>query len=288
MVWNRHKKLLLFFLIVIIARYSIIPVFSQTEEEASLYKRGNAHCMKAEWNPAIRTFKRLLEVYPDTVYQDTRFWIGHSHLELGQYNEGIRWLEIFVNLYPNNSYTAEALYKIGEAYEYGLKDYNKALEFYDRVVDKFPRKVQSVHAAQNKADIYAQRSLNYPKAVIKLEESKEIAVSQGISPQSPYIVKANQRISFIRENSDYNYAPLMMYTRGLNFEEVKRWNLAIAEYREVLKKFPGANIADDSHYRIIECYLELGKNDQVKSEAETFLKNYPKSKFAGKVRNLLK
>jgi len=268
--------------------FIITPVFAQSESQAELWEKANAYCLQAKWKPAIDTFNELLKKYPDTPYVESHFWIGYSYIQLGKYRQGISRLYKFARKYPENSYTPQALFKIGETYEIKLREYDKALSAYDEVAKRYPDSAVSVPAAQNQALILQQRKKDYKNAEKALAKSKKMATQQGLSRGNIYISRANQRIRFIKENSDYSYKPLSLFMDGISFEEERRWNKAAGIYSIILKKYPGANIADDAMYRRIICLMRMKKYTQARREANKFLKDYPSSKYRGNIQSILK
>jgi TolA-binding protein len=261
--------------------------FCQEQEETRLYQQGSKYCMDSKWSAAAVSFERLLSRHPATRYADARFWLGYSYVEMEKFKEGIDTLERFAREHPSNSYAAQALYKVGEVYEKRLKDYDSALQAYDRVVNTYPGNTAAMPAVKNQAMIYSQQKFDYSKAIERFERSKSLAQEQGISSQSGYFQKADQRIRFIRENSDYGYEPLKIFSMGMNKEEDRRWNEAVGIYETLLRKYPKANIADDAEYRLISCLVSLNRKGEAAERARAFLEKYARSPHSGKIRAIL-
>lgn len=282
---EKFLRLILIFLILLL---TITPVLAKSESQTELWEKGNAYCLQAKWKSAITSFNKLLKKYPDTTYVEANFWIGYSYIQMGKYQKGIFRLYNFARKYPSNNYTPQALFKIGETYETKLKKYDKALSAYNEVEKRYPRSAVSVPAAQNQALILQQRKKDYKSAEKALTKSKQIAAKQGLSTGNIYVSRANRRIKLIRENSDYKYKPLSLFMDGKSLEEERRWNEAAGVYNIIVKKYPGANIADDALYRRIRCLVRMKKYSKAKKEARRFLKDYPSSKYKRNVQWILK
>lgn len=282
---EKFLRLILIFLILLL---TITPVLAKSESQTELWEKGNAYCLQAKWKSAITSFNKLLKKYPDTTYVEANFWIGYSYIQMGKYQKGISRLYNFARKYPSNNYTPQALFKIGETYETKLKKYDKALSAYNEVEKRYPRSAVSVPAAQNQALILQQRKKDYKSAEKALTKSKRIAAKQGLSTGNIYVSRANRRIKLIRENSDYKYKPLSLFMDGKSLEEERRWNEAAGVYNIIVKKYPGANIADDALYRRIRCLVRMKKYSKAKKEARRFLKDYPSSKYKRNVQWILK
>ncbi len=281
------KKKLSYLLVAVIFLGLHVGAFAQESEETSLYDRGNTLIVQGKWKDAADTFGELLERFPRTGYTDSRFWLGFSLVEMEKYQQGIRHLEEFARLYPNSGYAPQALYKVGEVYEKRLRDYDRALSAYDRIVNRYPGDDTALPAMQNQAQIYTQRKMDYDRAVEKFEKSKSLAAKQGIPQSSDYVRKADQRIRFIRDNSDYDYKPLKIFMMGMNHEEKNRWNEAEGVYRVLLSQFPDAKIADDTRFRIINCLLKQDMKTHALSAAREFLQLHPRSPYADRVKSIL-
>ncbi|MCD4783928.1 MAG: tetratricopeptide repeat protein [Candidatus Eremiobacteraeota bacterium] len=279
---------LIFIFLILILFLRVTPVLAKSESQTELWEKGNSYCLQAKWRSAIATFDKLLKKYPNTTYVEAYFWIGYSYIQIGKYQEGISRLYNFARKYPSNNYTPQALFKIGETYETKLKKYDRAMSAYGDVAKRYPGSAVSVPAAQNQALILQQRKKDYKSAEKVLAKSKQIAANQGLSTGNIYIGRANRRMKFIRENSDYNYKPLSLFMDGISLEEDRRWNEAAGVYSIILKKYPGANIVDDALYRRIRCLVRMKKYSKAKKEAKSFLKDYPSSKYKNNVQWILK
>ena len=281
------KSLARLMLILLFVLGTSVSVFAQKPDEAKLYDKGNTLIVQGKWKEAAAVFKELLVKYPYTGYTDSRFWLGYAYVEMGKYKTGIKQLEQFATLYPHSGYTPQALFKTGEVYEKRLRNYDKALSTYENILKKYPGNNAALPAVQNQAVIYSQRKMDYDRALERYQKSKSLAQEQGRPADSDYLRRADQRIRFIRENSDYDYKPLKMFVMGMNQEEKRRWNEAQGIYQVLLKKYPDSKIADDAHYRVINCLLKMGKTAGAMAQAKEFLKTYPASPHTGKVKSIL-
>ncbi len=266
---------------------SFTPVIGANDSEEDLWQKGNAYCLQAKWKEAIDTLQDLLKKYPATRFIEAHFWIGYSNIELGRYGRGINELKDFAKKYPGNNYTPQALFKVGEVYETRLKQYDRALAVYNEIINRYPQAQTSVPAAQNQAVIYERRKKDYKQAEVALNKSKKMAVAQSMTPDNIYMTRANSRIRFINENSDYNYQPLSLFTDGLNMEEDKNWGEAANIYLKVLTKYPLSKIADDAQYHRITCLFQMKRYKETVLEGDKFLKDYPVSPYLPDVRSIM-
>ncbi|MCE1248084.1 MAG: tetratricopeptide repeat protein [Firmicutes bacterium] len=273
------------FLLFICAAF--YPLYAQEREETQLWQKANAFIIQAKWKQAISSYQELLIKFPKTRYVEARFWIGYSNLELKKFDQGIKDLQEFAEKNPGNEYAPQAIFKVGETWENHYKQYEKAIVAYGRIARQYPGSPASVPAYQNQAMIYQEKKKDYKKAEEALEESRNSAMSQGMDPGNAYVSRANERIRFIKDNSDYDYKPLSLFTDAINLEQDKRWNEAAGIYQALLDKYPKANITDDAMYRRIICLMNLRLYDKARAEASKFMKDFPRSPFAQKVRDLI-
>ena len=260
------------------------PAFGAEEE--SLYIQGNSAIMQCQWDRAIEDFSELLRKYPGTRFVDASFWIGYSLNEKGDYMQAIEKFKSFAVKYPQNSYSSQALYKIGEIYEKNLSDYKKAIEAYNEVERKFPASQAAVQSIVNRSNIneslgnnFGQAQDGYGKVIRMVTERKDIY--QG------YKDMAQQRITFITANSDFGCKPLKIYNQAMAFEEHNRMEKAYECYTSLIATYPKSTLADNASFRIIKYWEKKGVIPKLREEGKKFLSVYPQSEFAPQVRAIM-
>ena len=63
---------------------------------------------------------------------------GMDYEDREMFGEAIACYEKIDKMYPNSTYRAQALYKAGIAYTYGLTDYDKAIDVFKKTVTLYP------------------------------------------------------------------------------------------------------------------------------------------------------
>jgi TolA-binding protein len=284
-IGNSASKLLLLVL-ALLSMVMLIRAPAFAAEEESLYIQGNASIMQCQWDKAIEDFSELLRKYPGTRFVDASFWIGYCLNEKGNYMQAIEKFRSFATKYPQNSYSSQALYKIGEIYEKNLSDYNKAIDAYNVVERKFPASQAAVQSIVNRSNLteslgnnFGQAQDGYGKVIRMVTERKDIY--QG------YKDMAQQRVTFITANSDFGYKPLKIYNQAMAFEEHNRMEKAYECYIALIGTYPKSTLADNSSFRIVKYWEKKGLIPKVKEEGKKFLSTYPQSEFAPQVRAIL-
>ncbi|MCP4604671.1 MAG: tol-pal system protein YbgF [Proteobacteria bacterium] len=91
-----------------------------------------------EHDKALAMFSNFIRDNPTHPYADNAvFWRGECYLAVGKFFNAIGEFERLIRRYPKSEKTPSGLLRIGFAYDQ-LHDRAKALEYYFRVVDKFP------------------------------------------------------------------------------------------------------------------------------------------------------
>ncbi|MDJ0763770.1 MAG: tetratricopeptide repeat protein [Myxococcota bacterium] len=91
-----------------------------------------------QYKEALGGFSDFLRHRPQHQYADDAiFWRAECYISLGQLFKAIGELERLVARFPKSEKIPTGLYRIGFAYD-KLRDRQKALEYYYRVVDQYP------------------------------------------------------------------------------------------------------------------------------------------------------
>lgn len=87
---------------------------------------------------ALEKFSLFVRDYPTHHFADNAlFWRGESYLASGQMLRAIGELERMIARYPQSEKVPSALYRMGFVYD-TLRDFGKAVEYYFKVVERFP------------------------------------------------------------------------------------------------------------------------------------------------------
>ncbi len=74
----------------------------------------------------------------------------------GKYSEIPKLYQQFISKYPGSVYVKNALYRQADCYYRHLKDYNKALEIYHRIIDKYPDSNEAGFSLQEICELYKE------------------------------------------------------------------------------------------------------------------------------------
>lgn len=106
-----------------------------------------------QYLPALEQFSSFVQKYPAHDYADNGiFWRGECFLAMGNLFKAIGEFERLMGRYPDSEKIPSCLYRIGFVYD-KLRDREKAVEYYFRVVDKYPGSDAARRASRRVAEI---------------------------------------------------------------------------------------------------------------------------------------
>lgn len=152
----------------------LLSCSSEKKSEQQLYDQAQAYSEKGNFNDAIKIYRRILKLYPqspnsyralfliglvysqdlkddkkaNTIFQEflekypngeeLLYNEAQSFSEKGDFTWAIKIYKQILKVYPKSPYSCRAQFLIGFVYSENLKDYDKAKEVYEKVIDKYP------------------------------------------------------------------------------------------------------------------------------------------------------
>ena len=139
------------------ARSNYAWAMQHTDDQALLSEIqmaiGHAHYNQGDYENAIVTHTSLLEKYPESDFIiEAKLGIANSHFRMRTWQEAADAYERVINEHPEaTNFTPYCAYQVGEAHyglatdhseqdktELAVKNFHKALEWYQRIIDDFP------------------------------------------------------------------------------------------------------------------------------------------------------
>jgi len=212
--------------------------------EESLFRLGNLLLFeKLEHKKVCQLYQKLLRKYPQskwvTVARErieliknnlahllalNNYILAERYFEQGKYEKSIGSLLSIVKEYPESDLASQALYFLGDIYNFKLKDYVKAIAEYRNLIQKFPRN-RFVANAQFKIAECCRKMEDWQEAI---EVYKK----------------------FIQEYSQYGYADYAQFYMGQCYERLKDWEKAKAAYSLISANYPESIWTDVARNRI--------------------------------------
>ncbi|MFH1784739.1 MAG: tetratricopeptide repeat protein [bacterium] len=223
-------------------------------------------------NSAVEAYRNLLRDYKDSVFAEEVLYklANISFFRLNDYNKAVssyksiiekfpesKWVKIArsrVNLVQDNSdYERQPLtmYITAER-EYESKKYDKAINSFRKVIEKFPHANLADDALYSIGDIYMYK-INDPVHAIR--EYHQIIESY---PQS-------------------RYAPNAQYKIGECYRRLKEFANAIGEYEKFIQDYPECDFLDYGYYYLAQCYEQEKELLKAKNLYQKLVNVYPGS-----------
>lgn len=129
------------------------PPVRETVEVAVLdpreiFRASHEDYVRGRYDLAILGFRDYLEKYPNTdLASSSQYWLGECYLGQRDYAKAVEEFQKLVDVYPQSPKVPSALYKQGLAYlELGRND--KARKALEVVASQFPSSTEARHAAE--------------------------------------------------------------------------------------------------------------------------------------------
>jgi TolA-binding protein len=271
-------------------------------EDLKAFSEGYSLTLEGKCKEALDKFTELEKKYPESKYLDrVSFWKGWCHTELKNYGKAIKLYNELVEKYPKSAYADDSLFKIGEIYENYQHDYEKAMETYEKLIKLYPlpedllqmgnnASSNIIGAQQQKAQIMEQQERRPQEALKNWEQSQEL--NKKYNPRRSqkkddyFNQRAQERIDFIKNNSDHDSVPLTKFIEGQVYTKDGKYAEAIKKFEELLKEYPDCSLADNATYEIALCLKK--QNEAVKAEEilKKFIETYPKSELIPQAKQI--
>lgn len=174
----------------------------------------------------------------------------------GKYNEAVTQYET-VSKKGTGQLVADSLYQIGNIYYLNLRDYQKAIEAYRRLVEISPGSPFSPDAQRKIADIYKDKFGDLNGAIAEYDRFVKV---------------------FPKE------ADRAMYQMAECYLLLKEFGKAREQYEAILKDFSYIDYKDDVYYQTANSYYLEGKTGEARKRFEDFLGKFPESKLVPDAR----
>ena len=108
-----------------------------------LYDRVMEEFKHRDYEAALAGFRFFLELHGhSSLAANAQYWVGECQYRLGRYKEALKSFYHGVSYYPLSPKLSASTLKIGQTYT-RLKDHEKALMMYERVVDEYPESAEA-------------------------------------------------------------------------------------------------------------------------------------------------
>lgn len=215
---------------------------------------------------------------PDEIYES-----GMQAYHDQKFEQAEKEFKTLMEEYPLSPYSLEAQLLIGDVC-YASDKYDEAASYYTNFVAMHPGHPRASYAL-------FQKGMSFFKDILTVDRDqtatrKSLFAFEDLIkgyPESPYVGKSGELIGFLRRR----LAERELYVGRFYFKN-KNYKGALARFRDILKNYQDAGLADETLYYIGESYVRLGEVKLARDAFTTLIKNFPDSPFAGNAKDKLK
>jgi len=158
----------------------------------------------------------------------------------GRYNEAIPYFTETEELFPTFDYAAQSLYALASISEMN-NDFTGAIEYYEKIERKYPySNVIVASLVRNANDKLLLRNPQSALLYIQKAESTHRRINNKFdSDDTTLITRPYQKQDF-----NDNYLENILYLKGEAYNQVERYDIAIANFDELKKTYPNSSLMD--------------------------------------------
>lgn len=213
---------------------------------------------QGKYQQALAEYEKIKDLYPMTKlglemplfltqYYDKK---NDQDKESRAYRSAVRHYKRFIDDYANTSQESFFQDYLVRTYVQG-NEIDKAVEVLDDISEKNPQTPAAVKAVSAKAEIYALKLKDIPRAISVYEE-------------------------YVKQNPQSEYAKEMRYRVGDLYFVNNQITEAYQAFSSLLKEYPqDKGIAVRSLFGLAACYMKQGLSDKVLRVYEEVMKKYP-------------
>lgn len=236
----------------------------------AVFQMGNSFFRNNESFEAVRSFRRLVSVFPESrLREQARYNIGSIYFQIGNYDQAIAEFHSVINQFPGTRWAARAQYQIGDSY-YNAGLYQEAIEAYRLVLDEYPSSEYVVDAVNGIQ--FAQFAAGMDDTSLEiLEDFLSRHPQTGTADQLRYRQAESHMQSgsyeeairsfrhYMRVTTSESMLPEALFNIGESYEQLQQFQQAIDSYTSLTERFPGSDRADHALLRIGRLEYERGR-----------------------------
>ena len=223
---------------------------------------------------------------------------GWCALKLKNYDQAKGFLDAAQTMAQTKGMLSDDIF-LGQASLYTeMNDYEKALDNYQQIIDKFPDSARIADSYLGKANIlyslknYDQAIVVYQTVIDKFssrEESKDIVEKAHFGLAWTYLKQGNIDLSIksfkdIMDQSENKIVKISALTQiGDAYQDAGQLEKALEVYDQILRDYSDSPYIDYVQYREGVALLKMDKIEAATLSFKTLKKNFPQSKYLGDV-----
>ncbi len=253
------------------------------------------------YGPVNDLFNEFFIAYPDSALTDKMTLLqGDWHRQNGNFNAAILAYKKVNELFPNTVYKAASLRMTADVYAGDLEDYEAAATMYNQVLKQYPDSAETgvvyKHLAvmeENRKD-YAAALAWYDKAINALA-SRPAAYEAWIGKAEVLQKNKDYQGSYrtliqaadLFKGDEGKYVSALSKAAELAQRRLKNPSLRANALEQILAAYPATQQAPEVLYDLGYTYEQLGKNAQAEETYKRLIINYPTDKYASRAQSRL-
>jgi TolA-binding protein len=226
----------------------------------ALYYLGKVNAESNSLDAAEADFKKLIEALPDSPFVPyAQYQLALVYLARGNHEEAATTLSAVAQSSADEPLRAEARFRAAEAFDQ-IGWFDAAVQAYDQLKKDFPNSE------------YAERA--------------EYGHIWALYHAAKYPESASASADFLKRKPDSPQAPGMKYLLGNALQQQRRYDEAMAVYKEIRADYAKSEFAARAQYKIAWCLNLAGRIEEAKAEISAFLQA-PEPKMVGDAAFLL-
>lgn len=219
-----------------VACYDQAININSTHRYYAEYQRAITMGVQNRRQQKIEALKRIVRSNRGDYVDAASYELGRTYIAEEQYRDAVKALESFVEEFPSSHYRLQALSDLGLAYT-NLGERDKALRYYDMVVQAEPQSAQSKGALQGIREIYVEKG----DADAYFDYAERMGLEGNVSQMT-------------RDSLSYAAAQKLYLDN--------RIAEATTSLRSYLNNYPKGYYRNDALFFLSDCYVREGKDEQ--------------------------
>lgn len=203
---------------------------------ARYFEKAKEFDENGDFSRAVFYYERISDLYPDSKLAPESLMRAAkiSRIYLGKIKSALRFLNGIVLNYPDSEYYLPAQKEIADIFMDDLKNYNRAISEYSKLIQMNPPKDMLIDSRLRIARCF-EYSGNYEQALIELRGLLDAGTDLN---------------SEIKEKVEYKINVLLYIKKDLN--------ATIKRFEEFIKKYPDSELLPDAKFYLASAYADTG------------------------------
>jgi len=278
----------------------------RTMRNQALYVLGNCLRKQKKWDSAVKYYKQA--VFNDYMLSDyIKYHIANCYVGKKDYQNAVIWYTKFLNEHNNLVNSASAQYQLGKCH-LELKEYSAALNTFNQLIASKDKKYlrlaiyqsgkayegigqwRSAYCAyqkvidDNTSDSLARDALEKIENLAgkrKLRITRHQRLAHGmVSYNARKYISARKQFRIVAAGHNDALTGESIYYTGRSYYRQKKYDSAIKEYRNIIKKYPSSGYLTRALFQTALCYKRKGQITRANQRLEYFVNKYSWSALA--------